>query len=127
MVSPRRKPTRVMATWSARSTAKLVGALTAATRGTPATAAFCTTSNEHRPDTNSTMPVSGSRRSVAAHPITLSTALWRPPPPRQKQPPPGRRQPPLGGRPPDHLVDGVVAPHVLPDAAHGAVGVADGG
>ena len=45
----RRKPTRVMPVCSASSTARLEGALTAAIRGTPATAAFWTTSNEHAP------------------------------------------------------------------------------
>src|SRR4029450_11950500 len=100
MVSPRRNPTRVMPTWSARSTAKLVGALTAATRGTPATAAFCTTSNEHRPDTNSTMPVSGSRRSGGAPPITLSTALWRPTSSRTQRTAPSASQTAAACRPP---------------------------
>src|SRR5215207_4907549 len=92
MVSPRRKPTRVMPVCSASSTARLEGALTAAIRGTPATAAFWTTSNEHRPETNSTRPVSGRRPSVAAHPITLSTALWRPTSSRTQSTPPSASQ-----------------------------------
>ena len=44
----------------------------------PAIEAFCVSSKLARPDTMSTMPVSGSRFSFTAQPITLSTALWRP-------------------------------------------------
>src|SRR5919204_517494 len=106
MVSPRRKPTRVMPVCSARSTARLDGALTAATSGTPATAAFCATSNEQRPETNSTLPASGSRCWVAAQPTALSTALWRPPSPRP--PPPGRRA--RGAPPPPQLDPGPPPP-----------------
>ena len=48
-------------------------------------------------------------------------------PPGHEQHHPGQREPALGGRPADHLVDGVVAPDVLTDAAHVAIGPADGG
>src|SRR5579864_6242286 len=78
MPPSRRKPTRVMPADSASSTASDDGADTAASSGIPAISAFCASSNEARPDTMSRWERSGSRRSVAAQPITLSTALCRP-------------------------------------------------
>ena len=75
---PRRKPTSVSPISLARSTASDDGADTAASAGIPAITAFCTNSNDARPLTISVMPVSGSRPSPSAHPITLSTALCLP-------------------------------------------------
>ena len=50
----RRKPTTVWPNCSAAATARLDGADTAHSTGIPATAAFCTSSNDSRPDTSST-------------------------------------------------------------------------
>ena len=54
------------------------GAPTAASTGQPATAAFCTSSNERRPLTQRIEFASGSRPAWNAQPMTLSIALWRP-------------------------------------------------
>ena len=56
----------------------MLGADTAASTGMPAIHAFWVSSKLARPETSSTWPVSGSRRSRAAQPTTLSTALCRP-------------------------------------------------
>ena len=63
---------------SPASTASDEGALTALTIGIPATAAFCTISNESRPLTWRTWSASGTRPARTCSPTTLSTALWRP-------------------------------------------------
>ena len=76
--SPRRKPTRVIPTSAASSTASDDGADTAASTGMPAIAAFCVSSKLARPLTISTCPASGSRPWRTPSPITLSTALCRP-------------------------------------------------
>ncbi len=78
MLVPRRKPTSVTPCSAASSTASEDGADTAASTGTPAIAAFCTSSNDARPDTISTVPPSGTRPSSNAQPVALSTALCRP-------------------------------------------------
>src|ERR1044072_5345329 len=78
MLVPRRKPISVMPCSSASSTASDDGAETAASTGIPAIAAFCTSSNDARPDTISTVPPSGTRPSSSAHPVALSTALCLP-------------------------------------------------
>ena len=58
--------------------ASVDGAPTAASIGMPASRAFCTSSNDARPDTCSTCCARGSLPSRSAHPITLSTALCLP-------------------------------------------------
>ena len=82
---PRTKPQSVTRRSRASSTARLDGAPTATTIGQPATAAFCTSSNESRPLTQSTR-----RRAAAAvrrtpSRSTLSIALWRPTSSRTQQ------------------------------------------
>ena len=57
----RTNPTTVTPSRSPASTASEDGALTALTTGTPATAAFCTISNDARPETWSTRSDSGQR------------------------------------------------------------------
>ena len=54
------------------------GAEAADSTGMPAIHAFCTSSNDVRPLTCSSVPASGSRPSASAQPTTLSTALCRP-------------------------------------------------
>src|SRR5207244_1201389 len=51
---------------------------TATSTGQPATAAFCTSSNESRPLTHSIASSNGSWPAPKAQPITLSIALCRP-------------------------------------------------
>ena len=68
----------VMPTSAANSAASDDGADTAASTGMPAIIAFWASSKLARLDTISTVPVSGSRFSFSAQPITLSTALCRP-------------------------------------------------
>src|SRR5439155_1239342 len=63
---------------SASAIASADGAETPATVGIRAASAFCTISNEIRPDTSSACPDSGQRFSARLQPSTLSTALWRP-------------------------------------------------
>ena len=74
----RTNPASVIPTRSASSTARVEGAPTAANTGTPATAAFCTSSNPARPLTHSTFPPSGNSPRISAAPSSLSTALCRP-------------------------------------------------
>ena len=54
------------------------GADTATSIGMPATTAFCTSSNDARPLTQSTCADSGSAPLRSIRPTTLSTALCRP-------------------------------------------------
>ena len=75
---PRRKPTTVWPKRSAAATARLDGADTAHSTATPATAAFCTSSNDSRPETSTIWSLSGSAPSSSAWPISLSSALCRP-------------------------------------------------
>src|SRR6185312_4265536 len=72
MEEPRRNPTSVIPISPASSTASDDGADTAASTGTPAIAAFCTSSNDARPDTISTVPAAGTRFSSNAQPRVLS-------------------------------------------------------
>src|SRR5262249_26879676 len=74
----RTQPQSVTPRSVASSIASDDGAPTAARIGHPATAAFCTSSNESRPLTHSTLAASGRRPSPNAQPTTLSMALWRP-------------------------------------------------
>ena len=68
-----------MPTSRASSTARLDGAPTAATTGTPAIAAFCTSSKLARPLRKSTRVAERQRaRASSAAPTSLSTALCRP-------------------------------------------------
>src|ERR1700733_14972863 len=82
---PRRKPTRVSPALSASSAASEDGADTAASSGMPASTAFCTSSNEARPETSSAQPASGRLSCSGPQP------------------------------PADDLVDRVVPSDVLPD------------
>src|SRR5215210_1182724 len=75
---PRRNPTSVMPNSLATSTARLLGAETAQTTGTPAVRHFCRISNELRPLTITTFSESGSVPSSSAHPTSLSVALCLP-------------------------------------------------
>ncbi len=74
----RRKPTSAQPGPSARSTARLDGAPTAASTPTPAATAFCTISKPMRPLTREHGYGGGTRRPGAGRPTTLSTALCRP-------------------------------------------------
>ena len=86
---------------SANSIASDDGADTPATSGSRAASAFCTISNEIRPDTSSTWPASGQRFSRRQKPSTLSTALCRPTSSRATSSVPvrDRTAPPRGDRP----------------------------
>ena len=64
--APRRKPTTVWPKRSAAATARLDGADTAHSTGMPATAAFCTSSNDSRPETSSTCVARAAARRRAA-------------------------------------------------------------
>ncbi len=75
---PRTKPISVIPASSASSIARLDGADTAATSGTPASHAFCRISNEVRPLTNSSRSPAGSPPASSRRPMILSTALCRP-------------------------------------------------
>jgi hypothetical protein len=90
----------VMPISAASSTASDDGADTAASTGTPAIAAFWTSSNEARPDTISTVPAAGTRFSSSAQPMALSTALWRPTSSRATRSSPSAVNRPAACRPP---------------------------
>jgi hypothetical protein len=74
----RRKPISVIPQRSAVATARLEGAPTAASSGTPAIEAFCTNSKLARPLTSIMESLKGVRYLIRAWPTNLSTALWRP-------------------------------------------------
>ena len=85
---------------AASSAASDDGADTAASNGTPAIAAFCTSSNDARPDTSNTVPRNGIRPSSNAQPSTLSTALCRPTSSRTTRAVPSAVNSPAPCRPP---------------------------
>ena len=99
-VSPRTKPQSVIPASVARSMARLDGADTAAISGTPASSAFCTNSNDVRPDTNSSRSSSGCRPSRSIRPAILSTALCRPTSSADSCSTPDRSNSPAACRPP---------------------------
>jgi hypothetical protein len=100
MAVPRRNPTSVIPVSTASSTASDDGAETAASTGTPAIAAFCTSSNDARPETISTWPAAGTRPCSSAQPSTLSTALCRPTSSRTTSGEPSAVNSPAACRPP---------------------------
>ena len=71
------KPATVRPSSSARSTASDEAADTPASRLSPATAAFCTSSKETRPDTAIVISSKG-QECIDNTPTSLSMALWRP-------------------------------------------------
>src|SRR5271166_6796967 len=74
----RTKPSSVIPHSRASSTARLDGAPTAPRTGTPAIAAFCTSSKLTRPLTSTRRSARGIRPARSSTPISLSRALWRP-------------------------------------------------
>ena len=94
------KPHRVTPRSAASSTARVDGAPTATTTGQPATAAFCTSSNERRPLTQRTWSRRGRRPSRNARPITLSIALCRPTSSRAQTSAPAGVKSPVAWSPP---------------------------
>src|SRR5439155_9927517 len=97
---PRTKPHSVTPRSCASSTARLDGAPTATSIGQPATAAFCTSSNESRPLTQRREWPSGSRPRPNAQPTTLSIALCRPTSSRMQSSSPASSKSPVAWRPP---------------------------
>src|SRR5262249_6778951 len=96
----RTKPHSVIPRSVASSTASDDGAPTATRTGQPATAAFCTSSNDSLPLTQSTSRPSGRRPAVNAQPITLSIALCRPTSSRRQTRLPSSAKRPVACRPP---------------------------
>ncbi len=94
------KPQSVIPCVWASSTARLDGAPTPASTGQPASAAFCTSSNESRPLTQITELRSGRRPWPKAQPTTLSKALWRPTSSRTQRSVPAASNRPVACRPP---------------------------
>src|SRR5882724_1389708 len=103
--SPRRKPTSVWPLSRANSAARLLGAETAATIGTPAASAFCIISKDVRPLSSKTRCRSGRRSASNAQPTTLSSALWRPTSSRSTRSLPVRSNKAQACRPPVRLKD----------------------
>ena len=101
----RRKPTSVMPNSSAKSAASDEGADTAHNIGTPAMAAFWTSSNDADPRRGVSSRASGNFSSRNAQPMTLSTALWRPTSSRNASKLPSRSKSPRRVKPARLLED----------------------
>src|SRR5262249_34635704 len=97
---PRTKPQSVIPRSVASSTARLDGAPTATRIGQPATAAFCTSSQESLPLTQTTRSASGSSPSPNAQPTTLSNALCLPTSSRTQSVSPADEKRPVAWSPP---------------------------